>query len=200
MTLRPGNTRDRMLHSAVTLLGQRGTAGTTVDAVLAHSGAPRGSVYHHFPGGRNELLSDAVRLAGDRIAGFIDADLEPVAALQQFAAFWKARLATTDYTAGCPVVALTVGNLEAVTDADALVAAVFRQWHDRFVQLLRGHGFPRRRADRLATLTLSAVEGAVVMCRAGRSADPLDDVIAELSLLLTPMTMDRAAGRPAAAG
>ena len=61
-----------MLDSAVLLLRERGAAGVTVDAVLAHSGAPRGSVYHHFPGGRNELILGALRQAGDYIAVIVD--------------------------------------------------------------------------------------------------------------------------------
>ena len=61
-----------MLDSAVLLLRERGAAGVTVDAVLAHSGAPRGSVYHHFPGGRNEMVLGAVRQAGDYIGAMVN--------------------------------------------------------------------------------------------------------------------------------
>jgi len=173
-----------MVVSAATLLGQRGTAGTTVDAVLAHSDTPRGSVYHHFPGGRDQIVTDAVRFAGDQIAGFIDPDLEPHEALRRFAAFWKANLEATDFRAGCPVVALAVGGAEAILGADELVTHVFARWHALFVMMLTRHGFGRRRAERMATLSIAAVEGAVVLCRAERSAAPLDDVVAELSPLL----------------
>lgn len=55
-TPRRGQTRPRMIESTIALLRERGAAGMTIDAVLEHSGAPRGSVYHHFPGGRRELL------------------------------------------------------------------------------------------------------------------------------------------------
>ena len=57
-------TRARMLDSTALLLRERGVGGVTVDAVLAHSGAPRGSVYHHFPGGRNQLLLEALEASG----------------------------------------------------------------------------------------------------------------------------------------
>jgi TetR/AcrR family transcriptional repressor of lmrAB and yxaGH operons len=62
MTQPAGRTRDRMLLSAVTLLRERGRNGVTLDAVLAHSGAPRGSIYHHFPGGRDQLVLEAAQL------------------------------------------------------------------------------------------------------------------------------------------
>ena len=74
---RVGDTRTRIVATAVTLLGRRGTAGTTIEAVLARSGAPRGSVYHHFPGGRDEIVTDAVPFAGEEVAGFIDRDIGP---------------------------------------------------------------------------------------------------------------------------
>jgi TetR/AcrR family transcriptional regulator, lmrAB and yxaGH operons repressor len=179
-----GDTRERMVASAAALLGQRGTSGTTVDAVLTHSGAPRGSVYHHFPGGRDEIVTDAVRFAAGQIALFIDPDLEPREALRRFAAFWKNNLEATDFRAGCPVLALTVGDADTIDGADELLRDVFALWHDRFVTMLTVHGFPKRRAERMATLAIAAVEGAVALCRVERSVAPLDDVVAELSQLL----------------
>ncbi|WP_244949947.1 TetR/AcrR family transcriptional regulator [Streptomyces griseofuscus] len=62
-----------MVLSAAALLREYGAGGTSVDKVLAHSGAPRGSVYHHFPGGRAQLIDEAVAHAGDFVAGLIDA-------------------------------------------------------------------------------------------------------------------------------
>jgi AcrR family transcriptional regulator len=62
-----------MILSAAALLREYGASATSIDQVLAHSGAPRGSVYHHFPGGRTQLIDEAVALAGDFIAGLIDA-------------------------------------------------------------------------------------------------------------------------------
>src|ERR687885_2805387 len=97
-------TKQRMLDSAVLLLRERGAAGVTVDAVLAHSGAPRGSVYHHFPGGRNEMVLGAVRQAGDYITAMVDesaatGDIRQT--VDRFVAFWKRALTKTDYRAGC---------------------------------------------------------------------------------------------------
>ena len=61
-----GTTRDRMLFTAAQVLREKGAAGVTIDEVLARSGAPRGSVYHHFPGGRSQLLTEALQFAGER--------------------------------------------------------------------------------------------------------------------------------------
>lgn len=180
-------TKQRMLDSAVLLLRERGAAGVTVDAILAHSGAPRGSVYHHFPGGRNEMLLGAIRLAGDYIAAMVDGSVtdgnvqETVARLVRF---WKRALTKTDYRAGCPVVAMAIDSRESVPDAAELVREIFARWQASLAEVLSANGFAADRARRLATLIVSAVEGAVILCRAHRDLTPLDDVLTEIAPLL----------------
>lgn len=176
-----------MIDSAVALLRERGAAGVTVESVLARSGAPRGSVYHHFPGGRNELILAAARQAGDHIAAMIDesvADGDPHAVLDRFVRFWKHALTATDYRAGCPIVALAVDSHQDTPEAAELVRDVFTRWRLDLENLLAAHGFPAHRARRLATLVVSAIEGAVILCRAHRDAEPLDDILAEVAPLL----------------
>ncbi|MFD6454857.1 TetR/AcrR family transcriptional regulator, partial [Nocardia sp. NPDC060220] len=101
-----------MLGSAIELLRERGAAGVTVDAVLARSGAPRGSVYHHFPGGRAQIMTESLTLAGDTISALIEEAAERGAAgvLAGIAEFWTAILLTSDFEAGCPVVSVAVGG------------------------------------------------------------------------------------------
>ncbi|MGH3436257.1 MAG: TetR/AcrR family transcriptional regulator [Sciscionella sp.] len=184
---KPGGAKQRMLDSAVTLLRERGAAGVTIDAVLAHSGAPRGSVYHHFPGGRTELIVGAARQAGEFITALIDAaaaEGDPARAMDRFVGFWKQSLAATDYTAGCPVVALAVDGRHVTAEAAALTREIFTGWQTRLADLLVGHAVPAARARRLATLAVAAIEGAVILCRAHRDTGPLDDIAAEIPHLL----------------
>jgi TetR/AcrR family transcriptional regulator, lmrAB and yxaGH operons repressor len=174
-------TRDRMVDSALALLRERSSAGVTIDAVLAHSGAPRGSVYHHFPGGRDQLVREAVERSGRYVARLIaEADDAPDV-VQRFVEFWEQVLTATDYLAGCPVVALTVDAGEA---EQPLVEEIFAEWHTRLLEVFTRHGIDAPRAARLATLTIASTEGAVLLCRAQRSAEPLHAVAAELRLLL----------------
>ncbi|GAA5215848.1 TetR/AcrR family transcriptional regulator [Streptomyces thinghirensis] len=181
------SSKERMIDSAVKLLATRGVAGTTIDGVLADSGAPRGSVYHHFPGGREELITTAARAAGANMSAFFrqdDGPVHPREALAQFAKFWRALLAASDYRTGCPIVALTVGGADQIAAASQIADEVFTGWQEQYRQLLAAHGFPPARATSLATLSVAAIEGAVILARAQRSAAPLDDVIAELSALV----------------
>jgi TetR/AcrR family transcriptional regulator, lmrAB and yxaGH operons repressor len=175
-------TRDRMVDSAVALLRERSSAGVTIDAVLAHSGAPRGSVYHHFPGGRDQLVREAVERSGRYVARLIaEADGHPGDVVRRFVVFWEQVLTATDYLAGCPVVALTVDAGEAERP---LVEEVFAGWYRGLLEVFTRNGIEAQRAARLATLTIAATEGAILLCRAQRSAEPLHAVATELRLLL----------------
>lgn len=180
-------TKQRMLDSAVLLLRERGAAGVTVDAVLAHSGAPRGSVYHHFPGGRNEMVLGAVRQAGDYIATMVSdsatgGDVQQM--VRRLVVFWKRALTKTDYRAGCPVAAMVVDGRDLVPDAGDVVREIFAQWQASLAGALSTDGFAEQRAQRLATLVVSAIEGAIILCRAHRDLGPLDDVLVEIAPLL----------------
>jgi len=182
-----GSTKQRMLDSAVLLLRERGAPGVTVDAVLAHSGAPRGSVYHHFPGGRNELILGAVAQAGDYLTAMVDdtaRDGDILRTVERLVRFWKKSLAATDFRAGCPVVAMAVDGREEIPGAAELVRETFARLETSLSGMLTGSGFQPERAVRLATLVVSAIEGAIILSRARRDVQPLDDVLSEIAPLL----------------
>src|SRR5437763_1617635 len=104
--------RERMIRSALVLMGEQGVEATSFSQVLEHSGAPRGSIYHHFPGGKAQLVEEATQYAGDRIAKLltraVDEHDDPVAAVEALSNFWSAVLHNSDFTAGCPVLAATL--------------------------------------------------------------------------------------------
>lgn len=175
-----------MVVSAALLLREKGVSGTSFGDVIAHSGAPRGSIYHHFPGGKAELVEAAVRYAGDYVAGAIErSDGDPVAALHALTAFWRATLEDSDFRAGCPVVAVAVESGDEERAEAAAAAEVFVAWRVSLERLLRARGLTAARARRLATTSIAAIEGAVVLCRAERDVRPLLDVSRELELALT---------------
>ncbi|WP_336082443.1 TetR/AcrR family transcriptional regulator [Nocardia sp. SSK8] len=176
-----------MLHSAVQLLRERGAAGVTIDAVLARSEAPRGSVYHHFPGGRAQIMTESLTLAGDAISAIIDqaAAQSAVTTLRQFGQFWTALLEQSDFGAGCPVVSVAVGSSPEDEHLQPSVAAILGRWHAGLVTAIETDGVPSPRAQRLATMAIAAVEGAVILCRVNRSTTALDEVIDELEVVFT---------------
>src|SRR5439155_25563938 len=97
----PGHPRERMIQSALLLMGERGIEATSFSQVIEHSGAPRGSIYHHFPGGKAQLVEEATRYAGDAVVNLLDdavtqAD-DPAAAVDAIVAFWRGLLYNSDF-------------------------------------------------------------------------------------------------------
>lgn len=175
-----------MLVSSVELLRERGAGGVTVDAVLSRSQSPRGSVYHHFPGGRGEILAEALQLAGDTISGIVEraATAGSLAALRRIKTFWAKILHESDFNAGCPVVSVAVGGSADEQHLQPTVAQIFRRWHQALTTAIIADGVDALRAERLATMALAAIEGAVILCRIQRSTTPLDDVVTEFEALI----------------
>ncbi|MBS9534763.1 TetR/AcrR family transcriptional regulator [Mycobacterium sp. M1] len=181
-------TKTKMLGGAIELLRERGAAGVTVDAVLSRTKSPRGSVYHHFPGGRDQIMTESLALAGDVIGAVVEGVTAEgsVAALHRLREFWATTLRDSDFRAGCPVVSVAVGGSTADEHLLPAVAEIFARWHRVIAHQLVIEGVPRHRADRLATLAVAAIEGVLILCRAQRSTAPLDDVIAEFEVLFGP--------------
>jgi TetR/AcrR family transcriptional repressor of lmrAB and yxaGH operons len=179
--------RDRMINSALVLMGQHGVEATSFSEVLEHSGAPRGSIYHHFPGGKAQLIEEATRHAGDIIVKLltdaVDRHDDPVAAVDAIAGFWRTVMHDSDFAAGCPVLAATLEGDRSPAARDAARVA-FDRWQHLLADILRRAGVPEERARSLASMSISAVEGAVILARAQRSNAPLERVADELRTLL----------------
>ncbi len=181
----PSDARRKMIESAVTLLATRGLQGTAFSDVLARSGAPRGSIYHHFPDGKEQLVEAAVALAGDRALSVLDVvDGQPPKAVTAVVLdFWREILVRSGLRAGCAVLAVTV----AADSPELLINAgsVFRAWRSRLAELYVAGGMSVDEATRLAATVIAASEGAVVVSRAEQNLDPFELVASQL-LALTP--------------
>jgi TetR/AcrR family transcriptional regulator, lmrAB and yxaGH operons repressor len=197
-----GDTRTKMLISAAQVMRERGAAGVTIDEVLTRSGAPRGSVYYHFPDGRNQILTEALRYAGDAITADIDAAAGRGAKvlLRRFVEFWERVLLDSDFNAGCPVVAAAIGS----ADDDVLLAAeagrIFAHWRTALTSAFVADGFLESDADSLAVMSIASLEGAVVLCRSLRSSDPLHKVYEQLEFLVKAREFVRRNGVPGRRG
>lgn len=174
------NAKDRMTASAAQLLASRGLQATSFSEILEHSGAPRGSVYHHFPAGKDQLVGSALELADATMQDLLASwdGLDAQALTEAFLGIWRTILERSQFGAGCAVVAVTVA-----TDSKDLIeqsAAIFRGWRDALAAHLVAAGVKKKAAARFAATLVASGEGAVVLARAEQSFEPFDLVADQL--------------------
>jgi TetR/AcrR family transcriptional repressor of lmrAB and yxaGH operons len=176
-----GETRARMVAGAARLLAERGLQETSFSEVLELTGAPRGSIYHHFPEGKDQLVAAAIDLAGAHAIALIDrsagASAQDVTA--HFLGMWREVLVRSNFKAGCSVLAVTIA-----TDSSDLLdhaSIVFRTWRVRLAELLRDGGLEAQDAARFAAILIAGTEGAVVLSRAEQSIEPFELVAEQLA-------------------
>lgn len=181
--------RERMVVSAALLIRERGAHATAISDVLQHSGAPRGSAYHYFPGGRTQLLCEAVDYAGEHVAAMINEAEGGLELLDALIDKYRQQLLSTDFRAGCPIAAVSVEagdeqDRERMAPVIARAAAVFDRCSDLTAQRFIADGIPPDRAHELAVLATSTLEGAILLARVRRDLTPLDLVHRQLRNLL----------------
>jgi TetR/AcrR family transcriptional regulator, lmrAB and yxaGH operons repressor len=170
--------RDALIASVTGLVRRRGVAGTGINALLEDSGVARRTVYLNFPGGKAELVAEATRIAGQGLTAVLqsaDDGGDPARAVQTFIEEWKTQLRATEMQAGCPIVAAILGRAEVPEAAQAAAEAV-NEWQTLLADRLVRSGADRDNARSLATVTIAAIEGAVIIALATHSTDALDDV------------------------
>ncbi|HVW42591.1 MAG TPA: TetR/AcrR family transcriptional regulator [Amycolatopsis sp.] len=186
----PRSPRERMVFSAAQLIRERGVSGTGMRDVVAHADAPRGSLAHYFPGGKEQLVNEAIAWAGGfvarRVRRYAQAleDPSPGALFAAMADQWRDEFTAAGYAHGCPLVAATAAVAAASESAREAVATAFEGWQRPLAAELERMGVPPARSGSLAVLMISALEGAIVLSRAGRDVAPLDTVVTELRPLL----------------
>lgn len=184
--------KGRTLAAAAQLFRQQGYYGTALQDVLAASGAPRGSLYFHFPGGKEQIGVAALTLAGDSVLQVITRAAETAADAEAFLTrvirTMAADLAKSGYKDGCPIATTA---LETAAQSEALAAAAraaFDSWEREIKRALFRFGLPAGDADLIATIVLSQLEGALLLARTTRSLVPLERAELVLQLLLRERT------------
>ena len=187
MSENTAESRQRLVAGAADMMRRRGLNATSVRELAKHAQAPLGSTYHYFPGGKYQLAAEAVQWADDLTARALTKELRagPLTGLRAFLTMWRKILTDSDFGAGCPVLAASVEDLpDDGTAPREAAAAAFSNWTSILTQSLRDHGATDVDAHRIAVLIVAAVEGSVAMCRAQRSTDSLDQISAQLEMLV----------------
>ena len=174
-----------MIQGAIALLAERGVQGTSFAVVTEATNTPRGSIYHHFPGGKNELIEEAVRSIGGLVTALIDAvDAEtPADVVEVFFESWRAALHASNFDGNCAVANTAIGAGE---DDSLRVAShrVFEKWHASLTSAFLRSGADTLASNDHATVCIAAAEGALIMGRASRDDSMFDVLSRQLKLLV----------------
>src|ERR671922_2317256 len=177
------DTRTRLIETTARLLQHRGYHGTSLSDILAESGAPRGSLYFHFPGGKDQLVAEVTR---ESVAGFAERLRERLAAEKSPAAAIRAIFEETarvveesDYARGCPVAPVVLDGTTDVPELIELSRAAFEQWIGLIEASFVRAGILGPRARALALLVESSLEGLMIIARATRDRAPFTLVAEE---------------------
>ena len=174
--------RALLLNGARQLLAEKGYAGMELRDVAERGRAPRGSIYHHFPGGKTQLAREAAELEGTTIRDLIERSLEERGLKQTlalFGDFFRRRVADYPERIGCPVAAAALARPED-SELAAAATTAFQSWERPIAAALRDEGVNARDAEAFAGLVVSTVEGALLRARAAGSQEPLDSAVGGL--------------------
>ena len=178
--------RERLLEGAGRLLAEKGYAGMELRDVAERGKAPRGSIYHHFPGGKRQLAAEATALEGVQIHDTIERALGELGVKQTLRMFGKVfsrRAADHPERIGCPVAAAALARPEDPALAAAATAA-FQSWEQPIAAALEREGVGAEKAETFAGLVVSTIEGALLRARAAGSQAPLDSAVTGLEQAL----------------
>jgi TetR/AcrR family transcriptional repressor of lmrAB and yxaGH operons len=175
-----GETKDRLLRTAAVLFQTQGYHATGLNQVVAEGSAPKGSLYFHFPGGKEQLAVESLALS----AGEVNERLRTVTDLDDALDMFAAQLVASDFRVGCPVATVA---LDAASESDLIrvaCASAYGSWRVVLTDFLVRQGVHVDRAPGLATTVLAAVEGALLLAKTQRDVSPLRQVAADMRVLI----------------
>jgi TetR/AcrR family transcriptional regulator, lmrAB and yxaGH operons repressor len=181
------DTREHMIETTAALVHRQGFYGTSLNEILLESGAPRGSLYYHFPGGKEELVLQATRRGVANVTQLLKEVLtdspDPAEGVRAFVEAAAHVLRDSGYVFGCPVAPIVLDSPESSALAEVCQEAL-EEWRQVLVEGLGSGGIERGRAESLGTVVVCALEGGLLLARARRDIAPLDAIAEELASMV----------------
>jgi TetR/AcrR family transcriptional repressor of lmrAB and yxaGH operons len=183
--------RDQIIETTCELLELQGYHATGLNQIIEESGSPRGSLYHYFPGGKEELAAESVRRVGqivlERIRDNLGAVDDPAEAVETFVRRIAAAVEQSGFRAGGPI---TTVALETASSSERLreeCQRIYAGWQAAFADKLVSSGIDEARAGRLAQVIIGSIEGGIILCRTQRSRTPLEAAAEAMGTLIRQM-------------
>ena len=172
--------RARMVESAAMLIRERGIHGVGLREVVAHSGGPRGSLGRYFPGGKTQLMTEAIDLALAEVFVELERTLREAEtfpeAIAEIVAPWRYLLVEHDFALGCPLAATVVDAVTANPDLRVHVSELLARYQATVASIYVKFGDTPAQATEQSTVLLAALEGALILARARRTTESIDTV------------------------
>lgn len=173
----PSQTRERILDTTAELFRRQGYTGTGMKQIAAEAAAPFGSLYHFFPGGKQDLGSEVIRSSGRMylrlFAEIAAAAPDLLGAVSDFFTGAAETLVETGYEDACPIATVALEVSSTNEPLRLATAAVFTEWIEGASAFFQNAGIPAGRSRELAFTMLNLLEGAFVFCRSLRSTEPM---------------------------
>ena len=181
--------RNAIVNAAAVLFRRQGYAATGINQIADVAGAPKGSLYHYFPKGKDEIGEAAVRFAGARVARTLEQlyqqHVSTAALMKAYGRLLVGWMAESGFSDGCPITTTLLETAPASPPITAAGREAFGSWQDVLVRSLARDGFSSTEARRMATLTIAALEGALILARVEQSAKPITEVFDALADVLS---------------
>lgn len=180
--------RDEIIGKTCELLELQGYYATGLNQIIKESGSPKGSLYYYFPGGKEELAAEAVRLAGKIVLERIRSNLanvaDPTEAIRTFIMNVALNVELSGFRAGGPITTIAMETAASSVPLREECDNIYNAWRLAFANKLIEGGIGEERSRRLAALIIAAIEGGIILCRTSRSQEPLESVAEEIALLI----------------
>jgi TetR/AcrR family transcriptional repressor of lmrAB and yxaGH operons len=170
-------TRDKLIHAMADALQRKGLHGVGLNELLTIAGAPKGSLYHHFPGGKSELAVAAIEHISRHIdslfAQLFAQQPDPLKAMHHWLQGALQQLENSQFERGCPLATIALESGPEDTEIRAALQRSFAAVRQALSQQLHTHGYPSAQADNLAALFVALYEGGLLQARVAGSSEPL---------------------------
>ncbi len=182
------STRDQIIEKTCELLELQGYHATGLNQIINESGSPKGSLYYHFPGGKEELAVESVSRVGQIVLNRIRDNLaemdEPAAAIHAFIVNIAINVERSGFRAGGPITTIALETASTNPRLRETCADIYAGWMAAFADKLRSGGMSDESAGHTATLIIAAIEGGVILCRTEQSRRPLEIIAGEIRALI----------------
>ena len=171
------STRDNLINAMTDALQRKGLHGVGLNELLDIAGAPKGSLYHHFPGGKSELAVAAIERISERIdsllAQLFSHQPDPLNAMQSWLQGALQQLESSGFERGCPLATIALESSADDVEIRAALQRSFNAVRQALSRQLRAHGYADEQADNLAALFVAIYEGGLLQARVAGSSEPL---------------------------